>query len=281
MSNLFDILRMGAPAEPAPPARFDAAAGLRAAAEFYAPAFREAALELTVEAPEPAMILAGEYDFSRMCGNLAENALRYAPRGGAVRLAAETDAGAVTVRVEDSGPPIPEAEAAMVFAPFYRGSGHAAGAGLGLYLVARLAKRYGGKAGFERRDGRNSFWLAFPPSPGITGSAPAGAVERPETDDAFGGSLVLAVSEDDDARGRFVDILRSRVRLRTVRSLEEALGLVRGGLRPDVMVIDVVGLGPLPPLPAPAVLLDGPVSPEMLWRRLAAAIGPVRVSHDG
>jgi signal transduction histidine kinase len=72
--------------------------------------------------------------------NVVDNAVRYTPAGGEVRIwtAAQSD-GAVLLCVDDSGPGIPEEERARIFEPFARGTaGRAAQGGLGLGLaVAR------------------------------------------------------------------------------------------------------------------------------------------------
>ena len=84
----------------------------------------------------------------RLIRNLLENARRH---GGADSIAVEVDReGSVAVlRVRDHGPGIPEAEKDRIFEPFYRLRGHGesgdGGVGLGLSLVRRIARRYGGE----------------------------------------------------------------------------------------------------------------------------------------
>ena len=76
--------------------------------------------------------------------NLADNAVRYAPRGARVELRVAADGDAATLQVDDSGPGIPPAERERVFDRFYRrGSGEESGTGLGLAIVRSVAQRHG------------------------------------------------------------------------------------------------------------------------------------------
>jgi signal transduction histidine kinase len=79
--------------------------------------------------------------------NLVENAFRRSPEGGEVRCSVSTSGRLARVAVTDQGPPILPEELPGLFtrfgsAPFP--GGHAAGAGLGLYLARELARLHGG-----------------------------------------------------------------------------------------------------------------------------------------
>jgi two-component system sensor histidine kinase TctE len=78
--------------------------------------------------------------------NLADNALRYTPRGGVVTVRVLTDpfSGVQILQVEDSGPGIPPAERERVLAPFYRTLGtNVDGSGLGLAIVHEIVRQHG------------------------------------------------------------------------------------------------------------------------------------------
>lgn len=86
--------------------------------------------------------------------NLIDNAVRYSPSGGEVRVAvAETAAGA-EFTVVDQGPGIAPEQRALVWERFYRvlGSGEA-GSGLGLSIVKRIADLHGAKAALSEGAG--------------------------------------------------------------------------------------------------------------------------------
>lgn len=72
--------------------------------------------------------------------NLVDNAIRYTPPGGVVRVAAGDDGRRVVLEVCDSGPGIPAAEHARALERFHRIAGSEEnGSGLGLSIVQRIA----------------------------------------------------------------------------------------------------------------------------------------------
>jgi signal transduction histidine kinase len=81
----------------------------------------------------------------RALRNLISNALRY---GKVARVSLTREGEAVTIRIEDDGPGIPEAELARMLEPFTRGepsrSSETGGAGLGLTLARAIAEQHGG-----------------------------------------------------------------------------------------------------------------------------------------
>ncbi|SIT30115.1 ATP-binding protein [Achromobacter sp. MFA1 R4] len=80
-----------------------------------------------------------------LLGNLLDNAVRYTPGGGriAVSCGPVPDGGAF-LRVADDGPGIAPAERRRVFDRFYRAAGApAGGSGIGLSLVAQIARQHG------------------------------------------------------------------------------------------------------------------------------------------
>ena len=83
----------------------------------------------------------------RVLENLIENALRYTPEGGTVRLALIQENGKMTVQVKDTGCGIPQEEVPYIFDRFYRiekdRSGGSAGAGLGLAIAKRILELHG------------------------------------------------------------------------------------------------------------------------------------------
>jgi signal transduction histidine kinase len=88
----------------------------------------------------------------RALGNLVDNAVKH---GGAARVTLEEAPGAVTVRVEDDGPGIPEVALEAVFEPFHRldasrnrGTG---GTGLGLAIVRQVVVGHGGTVRLANR----------------------------------------------------------------------------------------------------------------------------------
>lgn len=86
--------------------------------------------------------------------NLLTNAVKYG-RGSEVTVAASSDPYTVSLVVEDGGPGLPDAEREQIFELFYRAGSNqreASGTGIGLFVVAQLARSMGGTAVAEARE---------------------------------------------------------------------------------------------------------------------------------
>jgi signal transduction histidine kinase len=99
--------------------------------------------------------------------NLMENAIKFTPSGGEVRVTVWGSEREVGVTVADDGPGIPEDARARVFDRFYRVDSararDAGGSGLGLAICREIARAHGGRIWVEDRDGGGSaFTLALP-----------------------------------------------------------------------------------------------------------------------
>ncbi len=99
--------------------------------------------------------------------NLLENAIKFTPSGGRVQIDAEVlDDRYVKIGVSDTGCGISEEHLPKVFDKFYRvqpGSGHAAGAGLGLAIAKGLIELHGGTMAVESSSGKGShFYFTLP-----------------------------------------------------------------------------------------------------------------------
>jgi signal transduction histidine kinase/DICT domain-containing protein len=103
----------------------------------------------------------------RAVQNLIENAIKYTPAGGTVRLAVEATAAEVRLLVRDTGIGLWPRDLALVFNRFYRvinqPNNDTPSAGLGLAVVKAVAERHGGRAWAESSLGEGSvFGLGLP-----------------------------------------------------------------------------------------------------------------------
>lgn len=123
--------------------------------ELYAPVAEDAGLALSVEAAEGLTVSASRELLGQALVNLVENAVKYgqpeAGGGTLVLSAGRTAEGRVRIAVADGGPGIPEPDRARVVERFVRleESRTEPGSGLGLSLVAAVARLHGGELRVE------------------------------------------------------------------------------------------------------------------------------------
>jgi two-component system sensor histidine kinase QseC len=114
--------------------------------------------------------LAGDhFALGTLVKNLLDNACKYTPEGGQVRVTVGKHRDGIMLRVEDSGPGIPADQYQRVFDRFYRVNGdqHASdviGCGLGLAIVKHITELHGAtiEAGPSSFDSGLSMTLIFP-----------------------------------------------------------------------------------------------------------------------
>lgn len=98
--------------------------------------------------------------------NLLENAWRYTPSNGKVKITACLIEGAVEISVSNSGEGIAAADLPFIFERFYRAdrsrSRTHGGAGIGLSIVKQLIEAHDGQVGAESADGTTRIWLRLP-----------------------------------------------------------------------------------------------------------------------
>ncbi|MDP4005424.1 ATP-binding protein [Methylobacterium sp. NEAU K] len=141
------------------------------AVEFFAPLAEEKDIHLDVSVSSADHTIDGDRDLCfEALSNLLDNALKFTPSGGVVRVGVTRAAAAAILSVEDTGPGLPPAEHAQVFHRFYRAEAarRTPGNGLGLSLVAAIAKLHGAAATVRATAaGGCRFELTFPlPEPG-------------------------------------------------------------------------------------------------------------------
>lgn len=135
-------------------------------------------IRASLDATEP--MLAGRFDLAqslRILVNLIENALKYAPAGSPVELAARREGEVLVITVSDRGPGIPPSEQSRVFEPFQRHPDtrpDVGGAGLGLAIARGLAAAQGGDVVYRPRAGGGSMFTLRLPAADISAIAARG-----------------------------------------------------------------------------------------------------------
>jgi len=131
-------------------ARLDLVPLLLEVAELYRPLAEDHSIVLKVETPEEVPAYGDKAMIQQAIANLVDNAVKFSPEGGTVRLRASVSS-MVFVAVSDEGPGIALAEREKATDRFYRGEAARStpGSGLGLSLVLAVAHLHGGELRLE------------------------------------------------------------------------------------------------------------------------------------
>lgn len=107
-------------------------------------------------------VLADQGRLEQVLVNLLENAIKYTPDGGTVRLSIENDGEYTKVSVSDSGIGIPFKDLPRIFERFYRvdeaRTREQGGTGLGLAIVKHIVQLHGGNVAVNSEPGKGSIF---------------------------------------------------------------------------------------------------------------------------
>ena len=96
---------------------------------------------------------------SRLVQNLVENACKYTPEGGRVKVSLTSDSGRAVLRVSDTGIGISKSDLPHIWDRFWQADssrGVDRGSGLGLSIVRQIADVHGGALTVESTPGKGS-----------------------------------------------------------------------------------------------------------------------------
>ncbi|MFP2962965.1 ATP-binding protein [Myxococcus sp. 1LA] len=122
----------------------------------------------TCELPQEDLIVLGDRGrLAQVLANLLENAVKYSPLGGTVRVTLSHADGDAVLSVADGGIGISQEEQLHLFERFFRGSNAPVsgfgGLGLGLYICRDIIERHGGRIWVDSELGRGStFHVSLP-----------------------------------------------------------------------------------------------------------------------
>jgi PAS domain S-box-containing protein len=201
--------------------------------------------QLSVELPDEPLWL--EADVTRMVqvlSNLLNNAAKYTPAGGAIRLAAWREDATAVVTVSDTGVGIAPEALGAVFEMFsqVRSSLDRAqgGLGIGLSLVRRLVELHGGRvsAASAGRGQGSTFMVRLPLRERCAGDAgDASAARRCES--AEGPRRVLVVDDNTDAADSLVALLHLLGHVTQVAHDGHAAYRLAQEFKPDLAFLDI------------------------------------------
>jgi len=145
---VLSIARLEAAAAAPDQTVFDPAGLAADIAELYEPLSEDKGLEFCADLAQGLSMRGNREFLAQALANLLDNAVKYTPAGGQVRLVVRRrEPGEIELSVCDTGPGVPEAERERVAERFVRleNSRNLPGAGLGLSLVAAVARAHGGR----------------------------------------------------------------------------------------------------------------------------------------
>jgi signal transduction histidine kinase len=138
---------------------------LRNVADLYQYVAEEKGVRVEVTSPQDLPVQADSVRMRQVLGNLLDNAIKYTPTGGWVRLeAVKTDQG-VEISVRDNGVGIPNEDLPRIWNRLYRGdrSRSEKGLGLGLSLVKAIVQAHKGRIDAQSEVNRGStFQITLP-----------------------------------------------------------------------------------------------------------------------
>lgn len=128
-------------------------------------------ISLTAQVPDDLVVPMDSQKMQEVFVNLFINAIQSIEGGGHIEVHAEKDElnNQAIIRVEDSGPGIPENIQGQLFDPFYTTKEEGKGTGLGLSIVYGIIKKHEGSISVKSSPGQGaSFIIALPLATGET-----------------------------------------------------------------------------------------------------------------
>jgi len=277
IDDLLDISRISHGKVGLKPERVSLASVLESALEAVGPLLlsRRHSLDVALTG-SPIHVNADPVRLAQVLTNLLSNAAWYTEPGGALRVEAGREGGAVAIRVVDSGIGIPADALAHIFTMFGQaagtpGAGHS-GLGIGLALAKKLAELHGGSlAASSAGPGQGStFTLRLP--------LETGAVVPPEARPSApmvppAPRRVLVVDDNVDAARTLADLLTLEGHEAHVAHDGPAAVEAARRLRPDVAILDL-GLPGFSGYEVARRLREEPNLPELLLVALSGWVQP-------
>jgi PAS domain S-box-containing protein len=247
---------------------------VKRAADSARDAVAKASLHLAVQIdPEPLWLKGDATRLDQVLTNLLNNAVKFTPAGGRIRVQAVREADQAVIRVSDTGIGMDGALLPKVFDLFVQGDTSLdrskSGLGIGLALVRQIVTLHGGTvAAFSRGPGKGSeFVVRLPVAPvEEAASADADAVAETQADRQM---RVLVVDDQRDLADSVALLIESLGhRARAVYDGATALTVSRADV-PDVMFVDIG----MPGMTGYEVARQVRLDPELSQVRLVALTG--------
>jgi two-component system phosphate regulon sensor histidine kinase PhoR len=168
VSDLLELSKLESTNDVPRAVAFDCSNVVKRAAELLLPASQRKKQSLSVQIPSHLPRVVGNPDYiERAVSNLIDNAIKYTPDGGEVRIKVAMENDSIVIEVIDNGLGIPPQDLSRIFERFYRvdrsRSREMGGTGLGLSIVKHVAQVHGGSIDVQSAPGQGSkFRLKIP-----------------------------------------------------------------------------------------------------------------------
>ncbi|SDM21195.1 PAS domain S-box-containing protein [Geoalkalibacter ferrihydriticus] len=242
VDNLLDLGRM----ESGQPLNLERTSwNLRELLEYSVDPFRKAGANhrFIVEAPPHSIVVSADRSrVLQVLENLLTNAIKYSPRGGAIRVRAVAGEGEVLISVTDEGIGMTQEQVEKVFDRFYRADTSTTavgGIGLGMSIAKGIVEAHGGTIRVESAPGRGttvSFTLPWLGTEALSPHDQAQIMERrqeaePEEKGSIRSEPGPVISEVEPEMRRVERLTEVVQRLSRARGLEQVMAIVRRAVR--------------------------------------------------
>lgn len=167
VENLFALSRLDAGQAQTEMARFDFAKLTATTAEQMCLLAEDKELTISCDTPSPVFVAGDRARLKQVIVNLLDNAIKYTPAGGAVKLSVTARNGEAVCEVADNGMGIPNEAIPHVFDRFFRvdkaRTRELGGAGIGLSIVKAICAAHHGRVEVESNEGRGSCFRVLLP----------------------------------------------------------------------------------------------------------------------
>lgn len=196
-------------------------------------------------AAEKAYVMGDQKRLVQIITNLLNNAAKYTPQGGEIRLRLAVEADILVLSIEDNGIGMPADLQPHVFDLFTQAETSPdrtqGGLGIGLAVVKNLTELHGGTISCfsEGKDRGSQFTLRLPRHHAAESAAPNASGELPETPRSKQPLRILVVDDNEDAAtmlGLYLETLGHQVMIE--HSSLSALACARLE-KPDVCILDI------------------------------------------
>ena len=166
INTMLEISQAGCRLDRTPREDIDLCAFLRETADLYSTVLDDQGLKLTLNIPTTPIVFSGHRGrLQRLLGNLLDNAIKFTPRGGTIKLVLDRAQDNVVLHVTDTGCGIALADIPHVFRRFWRSDSSRSlpGNGLGLALAKAIVTSYAGTITCDSTLGRGTTFTILLP----------------------------------------------------------------------------------------------------------------------